>query len=130
MPSRTKNVPFGVAFKRFRGIMVLMSNRLTNIEQVEDSPFGVCLWELDDGKVFDDGHGRALSAQGKMRDPRVEEKMRKAAISYGGRDIGGHPIWVNGARKVSDSEHDDQTERLLEGKIPDPVDQAAQLGGK
>lgn len=98
---------------------------------VPESSIGVCLWEID-GKYLSDGDGGFLSLEGVIGDRRVEEKMRKAARYWTGIEVG-QPKWLPGARKISDDEYDDQKERLLDGKIPDVVDevrQAMQRGKK
>lgn len=86
--------------------------------------YGVCLWQFDDGTYLGDGEGY-LSLEGIIGDRRVEQKMRVAARHYLGNNEG-KPKWMQG-RKVSNMEYEDQYERLLEGKIPDPVDEVNQI---
>lgn len=66
--------------------------------------------------------------EGVRGDQRVEAKMRNAATYWLGETIG-EPFWIEG-RKISDSEWEDQNERLHDGKIPDPVDEMRQLMNK
>jgi hypothetical protein len=92
---------------------------------VPESAYGVCVWEFPDGTCFGNDDG-LLSMEGLIGDKRVEAKMQRAAEYWLG-DNDGKPKWVSGARKVSRSEWEDQNERFLDGKIPDPVDQVRQL---
>ncbi len=105
-----------------------MGKRLKNATVVQEDDFGVCLWRMPDGEYLGDGDGNFLSLQGRVYDVVVQEKMRKAAVHYMGEEASeGSFEWVAGARQISDSEHDDQMDRLLDGKIPDPVDALRQL---
>jgi hypothetical protein len=91
---------------------------------VPESAYGVCMWEID-GAYLSDGY---LSLEGRMNDPKVEDKMRKAAKYWTGLEVGS-PVWVSGARKVSYDEWEDQRARLLDGEIPDEVEAARQSMG-
>lgn len=92
---------------------------------VPESAYGVCVWRLPNGSFVGDSDGNYLSLEGVRGDQRVERKMRDAAKYWLGSDIG-EPFWVEG-RKVTDDEYDDQSERLRDGKIPDPIDEARQI---
>lgn len=87
---------------------------------IPESAWGVCLWETEEGYISSE-HGVYLSMEGWMGDKKVEDKM-KAAAQYWYGDNDGRPHWISGARKVTHSEHDDQMERLIDGKIPDPYE--------
>lgn len=87
---------------------------------VPERPFGVCIWIMSDGKPLSDGDG-VLSAEGEVGDPRVERQVAEAAKYWTG-STEGYPSWVQGARKVSASELDDQKERLANGLNPDPLE--------
>lgn len=83
--------------------------------------WGVCLWQLPNGKYIEDDSGNYLvCGPAALNNPIVEKKMLAAARSCGVTE--GRPFWLPGFRKVSDMEWDDQMERLLEGKIPDLAD--------
>jgi len=90
---------------------------------IVEHKYGVCLWEMPDGKILASGPTVFLSMEGRIRDPAVENKMKAAARYWLGSDFEGHPVWVPGARKITDDEYDDQMDRLLDGKIPDPVEE-------
>lgn len=87
---------------------------------VPERSFGVCIWIMPDGKPLSDGDG-VLSAEGLVNDPKIEKRVKEAAKYWTGSDEG-YAAWVPGARKVSDSERDDQAERLASGLIADPYE--------
>lgn len=95
---------------------------------VPSNSFGVCVWQLEDGSFLGSEDNVFLSMEGVIGDRRVEERMRLAVLHYMGDDSGS-PKWMPGARKVTNDEWDDQKARLLEGKIPDEVDEARQILG-
>jgi hypothetical protein len=108
-----------------------MGKMLKNMEVIVEDEFGVCLWCMPDGNFLGDDEGRFLSSYGKLDDIIIEEKMRAAAVYYIGVEANiGQPVWVSGSRKISDDEHDDQMERMLNGDIPDIVDEVKQLSRK
>lgn len=81
----------------------------------------ICLWALPNGAILSDGQGNYFCAESfKENDSSVEMRMRQSVRNMGIE--GGFPLWKPG-RKVSESEHDDQMERLLDGKIPDPEEE-------
>lgn len=89
-----------------------------------DTPFGVCVWKLEDGSYLG-MDGEFLCAEGRMYDPNIEASMKEAAEHYlPGND--GKPHWMQDARKVTQSEWEDQMARAQDGEIPDWVDEARQ----
>jgi hypothetical protein len=87
---------------------------------VPERVFGVCIWIMPDGLPLTDGDG-VLCAEGFVGDPKVEKRVADAA-SYWTSKKEGYVRWVQGARKVSQSEREDQQERLANGLTPDPVE--------
>lgn len=87
---------------------------------VPDRAFGVCIWIMPDGLPLSDGDG-VLSAEGLVGDKNVEKRVAEAAKYWTG-STEGECKWVQGARKVSASERDDQAERLANGLIADPYE--------
>ena len=82
--------------------------------------YGVCIWIMPDGKPLSDGDG-VLCAEGFVGDEDIEKRVTQAAKYWTGKDDG-EIAWVHGARKVSNSERDDQVERLSNGLTPDPYE--------
>lgn len=86
-----------------------------------DLKHGICVWRLPDGTYVQDGDGNYLCAgPTKLNNTIVERKMIAAARSCG--ITTGSPFWLPGFRKITNSEWEDQMERLLDGKVPDVVD--------
>lgn len=99
-------------------------------KQVAEHPnvgFGVCVWQLEHGVFLKNSDGDYFCAQGRVGDLRVEQRMRDAVKSNFG--LPGQPVWFPAFRKVTDSEWEDQMERLLDGKVPDVVDAVIQAEG-
>lgn len=87
---------------------------------IPERSFGVCLWIMPDGLPLSDGDG-VLCAEGIVGDEKIEKRVKEAAKYWTGSDEG-FVRWVPGARKVSNSERDDQVERLNNGLIADPFE--------
>lgn len=87
---------------------------------VPERVFGVCIWMMPDGFPLSDGDG-VLSAEGLVGDKNVEKRVAEAAKYWTGH-TDGHVYWLQGARKVTQSEKEDQQERLSAGLIPDPIE--------
>lgn len=86
----------------------------------EDLAFGICVWQFPDGSYLTDEQGNYFAAQARVYDPVMEKKMRDAVKSMGITE--GRPFWLPGMRKITNSEWEDQMERLQDGKIPDVAD--------
>lgn len=68
-----------------------------------------------------DSDGNALSAEGFVDDPEIEAKVASAGKYWSGSEDGG-VAWIHGARKVSQSEREDQVDRMNNGLMPDPFE--------
>ena len=86
---------------------------------IPEKAFGICYWLMEDGLPLSDGDG-ILCAEGFIGDEKTE-KMVEEAAKYWTSGAGGRVSWMPGVRKVSQSEKDDQAERLAQGYIPDPM---------
>jgi hypothetical protein len=94
----------------------------------EGTGWGIVLWRLPDGSYVMNGQDYLSAGPCEVGNVQAEINMRRAAASLGITQ--GQPFWLPGFRKVSDSEWEDQMERLMDGKIPDPVDLYLQNGDK
>jgi len=92
---------------------------------VPERAFGVCIWIMPDGKPLSDGDGY-LSAEGFVGDESIEKRVAEAAKYWTGSSEG-QVAWVHGARKVTNSELDDQKARLADGLVPDPYEDAIEF---
>jgi hypothetical protein len=88
---------------------------------VPQRAFGVCIWIKEDGLPLSDSDGNLLCAEGLVDDQNIEKRVAEAAHYWTGTTAG-TVRWVAGARKVSDSERDDQADRLASGLIADPYE--------
>lgn len=88
---------------------------------VPERTYGVCMWVLPNGQPLMDADGYVLSAEGFVGDHDIEQKVLEAGIYWSGSDEG-EVAWVHGARKISNSERDDQVDRLNNGLLPDPFE--------
>lgn len=99
------------------------------MEVPEDSlAFGICVWQFPDGSYLQDEYGNHFCAQSGVGNPITESKMRNAVKEMGITE--GNILWLPGFRKITNSEWEDQMERLLDGKIPDSVDIYRQANGQ
>jgi hypothetical protein len=87
---------------------------------VPERAYGVCIWILPNGQPLSDGDG-VLCAEGYVGDKNVEKMVTEAA-RYWTQSDEGYATWVGGARKVSESERNDQVDRLAQGLAPDPYE--------
>lgn len=94
----------------------------------EGIEWGIVLWQLPDGTYVEDSDGNYLVAgPAKIGNQVAELNMAKAAMSMGIAE--GKPFWLPGFRKITNSEWEDQMERLIDGRIPDPVEEYRQAEG-
>lgn len=89
----------------------------------EDGVYGLYLWRYDNGKFFGNGQGDFLSIPARKNDLKAMAEIAKAAKHYGATD--GGPVFIPNARQISQSEQEDQMDRLMSGYTPDPYDVGA-----
>lgn len=93
----------------------------SRMQQVKEVDFGVYVWMTADNQVVKDEDGNYLMIHSMRNDIEKMGKLRKAAAYYG-VPPGGHPMFIEGARAVSDEEYETQKERLAAGEVPDEKD--------
>ena len=93
------------------------------IQIVQETKYGVYLWQMPDGALVCDENRNYLSISSKEGDPRRLAELTAAARACGCED--GHPICFPGHRKIDDEEYEHQRERFEQGLIPDEYDAAA-----
>lgn len=99
---------------------------MSKLREVKEVDYGVYVWITADGKIVMDGDGNYLMIHS-MRDDLIKMAKLGAAARHYGVPPGGHAEFVEGARAVSDSEYQEQKERLLAGEVPDEKDAASLL---
>lgn len=87
---------------------------------VDDVKYGVYVWMLPDGSHFNDGQGNVLSIASEKGDIRRIENLQRFAKIYGQPD--GTPVFLSGHRKISESEYQEQVNRMMNDQIADQYD--------
>lgn len=96
------------------------------IENEWNLDWGVYLWQLPDKSFVQNSDGDKLVAGPcKENNLSIIGKMHAAARSLGITE--GKPFFMPGFRKISQSEWEDQMERLIDGKVPDAADLYRQI---
>lgn len=96
-----------------------------NIKTVEETPFGIYVWEMPDGKWVGDDEGHFMLITAKKGDRKRIAQLADAAKAHGVTE--GQAVFLSGKRPVSDEEYEEQRQRMLFGLTPDPMDNYARL---
>lgn len=103
-----------------------MTMRNPIIRPVEETEFGIYVWEMPDGAwVAADNDGHFMMITAKRGDRKRIAQLRDAAKSFGVTE--GKPVFLSGKRPVTDEEYEEQRQRMLFGLTPDPEDSFSQL---
>ncbi|NBW57331.1 hypothetical protein EBR43_06025 [bacterium] len=86
----------------------------------EESPLGVYVWEMPDGRWIGDDEGNYLSITSKKGNRSRIDALAREVRTYGIYE--GGPKFLSARRKVTDEEYAEQEQRLKWGLIPDPLD--------
>lgn len=97
--------------------------KTTGLSEVEEVPWGMYVWELEDGSWAGDGDGNVMNVFCMKGDQAAIKAMKEAARNYGFGE--GKCVWLSGHRPVNDEEYEEQLMRERLGLIPDPLDYAA-----
>jgi len=87
---------------------------------VEESPLGVYVWEMPDGRWIGDDDGNYLSVTSKKGNRSKIDALAREVRSYGIYE--GGPKFLSARRKITDEEYEEQQQRLKWGLVPDPLD--------
>lgn len=96
----------------------------TNRSAVEEVPYGMYVWQNENGEIFGDDDGNVMNVFCMKGDREAIRALTEAAKYYGAGE--GKPVWWTGKRRISDEELEEQQMRERLGLIPDPLDIAAQ----
>jgi hypothetical protein len=96
-----------------------------SIQVVEETPFGLYVWEIPDGRWVGDDEGNFMNIPAKKGDIKRIAELRDAAKAHGVTE--GRPVFLSGKKRVTDEQYEEQRQRLLFGLTPDPEDEFAQL---
>lgn len=92
----------------------------SKITVVEDVNFGIYVWVTEDRKVVKDQFGNFMNIPGVRGDLRAQKALGDAARHYGIE--GGKAVFIEGSRRISDDEYQEQLGRMIEGLVPDEND--------
>ena len=88
---------------------------------VSEGNTGVYLWKMPNGKYIADDDARFLS----IDSVRGDVKKIEALTNFVKYELGieeGAPFFMEGNRKVTDEEYEEQVARAKLGLVPDPMD--------
>ena len=106
----------------------MANKRNTKITPIEESQYGLYVWEMPDGRWMGDGEGNYLLMASKKDDPQKLAAFRNVAVNFlknMGLEPVGRPLFLSGRRQVTDEEYQEQQARARAGLVPDPYDSAA-----
>lgn len=104
-----------------------MNKPKMKISAVEESSYGIYVWEVD-GKWLSDGEGRFLTVPSEKNDQIKIDAIRRAAHGYlidMGLEPQGSAKFLSGHRQVTDEQYEEQLARQAAGLTPDPFDVGA-----
>lgn len=97
-----------------------MNNNKSRVSAVSETNLGVYVWQLPDETFVSDDQANVMSISAFRGDLAAISAIRKAAIHYGFEE--GTPVFLEGARKITDEELQEQIYRMNQGLVPDPYD--------
>lgn len=102
----------------------------TKIQVIKEhySDAGIYVWQLPTGKYFTDGEGNALSIESMVNDQSKITELSQAAAYYGKPE--GKAVFFSNVKKISDEEHSEQLDRMINGYIPSQNDLGALVAAK
>lgn len=97
-----------------------MKEKKSTITAVSETNLGVYVWQLPDESFVADQEANVMSIAAFRGDLTAISAIRKAANYYGFDE--GTPVFLEGARKITDEELQEQIYRMNQGLVPDPYD--------
>lgn len=89
--------------------------------ETDEAGYGIYVWQLPNGVNLKDGEGNHLMVGPVNKDNvTAVTNLAKAAAECGYPE--GKAVYLEGFRPISQSEWEDQMERLMDGKVPDAAD--------
>jgi hypothetical protein len=95
----------------------------TRITEVEETDYGLYLWEMPDGSLVADDQKNFLNIPAKKNDREKIKLLTDTVKSFGIHE--GHAVFWAGHRRVTDEEYEYQKQRMEWGLIPDELDYGA-----
>lgn len=104
-----------------------MGLKSTGRKAIQEVPWGMLVWQCEDGKFLADEDNNFMHVFVSNQDPKLMEAAKRAladaARSYGFPE--GKPVYWAGRRPIDDEELEHQLARAEAGLVPDPLDIAA-----
>lgn len=97
-----------------------MESNKSKISVVSETKLGVYVWKLSDDSFVADENANVMSIAAFRGDLSAISKIRQAAKHYGFDE--GEAVFLEGARKITDEELQEQIFRMSQGLVPDPYD--------
>jgi hypothetical protein len=95
----------------------------TRITEVEETDYGLYLWEMPDGSLVADDQKNFLNIPAKKNDGEKIKLLVDTVKSFGIHE--GRAVFWSGHRRVTDEEFEYQKQRMEWGLIPDELDYGA-----
>jgi hypothetical protein len=95
----------------------------TRITEVEETDYGLYLWEMPDGSLVADDQKNFLNIPAKKNDREKIKLLADTVKSFGIHE--GRAVFWAGHRRVTDEEYEYQKQRMEWGLIPDELDYGA-----
>ena len=114
MPTPLKNKTHQRTIKWYHSGMTNRKNGLSVVQNTSD--FGVYVWQLPNGKNFEDEDGNVLNIPSMRYDLQKIKHITEAANYYGQMD--GQPVFLAGVGRVSDATAREDIDRMIEGLTP------------
>lgn len=99
---------------------LVMNKKKSRVSAVSETNLGVYVWQLPDETFVSDDQANVMSISAFRGDLAAISAIRKAANYYGFDE--GTPVFLEGARKITDEELQEQIYRMNQGLVPDPYD--------
>jgi len=96
---------------------------MAKIKVVEETDYGLFLWEMPGGRLVCDEDGNFLNIPGHRTDMSKVKILENEARALGLNE--GRPVFMSGHRRVTDEEYHYQKQRLEWGLTPDELDYGA-----
>lgn len=94
-----------------------------NKELIEEVPYGLYVWETDEGWIVQDDDANVMNVFAMKGDRKAMDAIRQAAAHWGYPE--GKPVFWSGRRRIDDEELENQLQRQRWGLEPDPMNFAA-----
>jgi len=100
--------------------MVMSGLKSSKVTVISETNIGLYVWQMPNGQIVTDQNKDVMNIPAMRGDITAITKISNAAKKLGIDE--GSPLFLEGARRVTEEELEEQTERMSSGLIPDPYD--------